>query len=246
MRTHMLKANEKCPNNCGCAKCKKKRQCLCPFCRKPVSGSNAETIKRLRVRCEEHNDATAMQVLGSFYIDGSLMNEDEARDKAFTLWEQAAELGNSAACGLMGDAYNPLWDNGRQVCKVKCSPTCRRVRDWRKSVEYYKKAAIGGNEQARYNLATLMIHFLKDHEAARRHYLIAAASGHDNALEKVKELYISKDVTKDEYANALRSHQRYHDGVKSDQRKVKVENNTWVSTEALVVKNSKGKIVAIN
>lgn len=53
---------------------------------------------------------------------------------------------------------------------------------------------------------------------AKQHLLIAAASGHENALKLVGSEYKSGNVTKDEYTTTLRAYQVSHEGMRSVQR----------------------------
>ena len=137
--------------SCKCAKCIAKVGTLCPFCRKPASKSQAETVKRLKKQIAKNNDPTAISILGSFYSQGSGVHR--SIPTAIALWEQAAALGCAAANGYMGDAYNPMFDNGLGLPQDQ--------RDWHKSVHYYKMAAKGGHEQvSTYFLFLLLFSFL--------------------------------------------------------------------------------------
>ena len=53
---------------------------------------------------------------------------------------------------------------------------------------------------------------------ALKHLMISAGCGDNDSLKKIREFYTNGHATKDDYANALRSHQKYIDGIKSDQR----------------------------
>ena len=53
---------------------------------------------------------------------------------------------------------------------------------------------------------------------ALKHYMIAARGGDDDSLKEIREFYMNGHATKDDYAKALRAHQKYVDGIKSDQR----------------------------
>ena len=137
--------------SCKCAKCIAKVGTLCPFCRKPASKSQAETVKRLKKQIAKNNDPTAISILGSFYSQGSGVHR--SIPTAIALWEQAAALGCAAANGYMGDAYNPMFDNGLGLPQDQ--------RDWHKAVHYYKMAAKGGHEQvSTYFLFLLLFSFL--------------------------------------------------------------------------------------
>ena len=136
MHTVEAKAYEN--SSCKCAKCLAKVVPLCPFCRKSVSLSQAETVKRLKKQVKK-NDAIAISTLGSFYAHG--MGVHRSVPTAISLWEQSAALGCAAANGYMGDAYNPILGNGLGLPQDQ--------RDWHKAVQYYTMAAKGGHEQVR-------------------------------------------------------------------------------------------------
>ena len=53
---------------------------------------------------------------------------------------------------------------------------------------------------------------------ALKHYMIAARGGDDDSLKEIREFYMNGHATKDDYAKALRAHQKYIDGIKSAER----------------------------
>ena len=53
---------------------------------------------------------------------------------------------------------------------------------------------------------------------ALKHYMIAVGLGDNDSLKKIREFYVNGDATKDGYAKALRTNQKYIDGIKSAQR----------------------------
>src|SRR6056300_946225 len=87
----------------------------------------------------------------------------------------------------------------------------------KKEVYHLEEAAIGGHPEARYNLGCYEGKN-KRHDRAKKHYIIAAKLGDDDALEVVKEGFAAGLVSKDEYAAALRGHQAAVDATKSQQR----------------------------
>ena len=82
-------------------------------------------------------------------------------------------------------------------------------------MHYFELAAIGGCTEARYNLG-LLEQRAGNMSIALKHYMIAA--GYDESLKEIREFYMNGHATKDDYAKALRAHQKYVDGIKSDQR----------------------------
>ena len=70
---------------------------------------------------------------------------------------------------------------------------------------------------ARYNLGII------EEEAgnmsrALKHHMIAVGLGDNDSLKEIREFYVNGNATKDDYAKALRAHQKYIDGIKSPQR----------------------------
>ena len=187
---------------------------LCPFCRTPTCTSKEEVIERVQKRVGM-NDAEAISILASFYADDE---RGAARDinRAVELLKQATELGSIEACGQLGDAYNPHMK--RTIVGVE--------KDLNATFHYYEMAAKGGHDIARSNLGILQCNF-GNISTGMKHFMIAAAQGHDSALQKVKEGYMEGDVTKDDFAKALHAHKDAQDEVHSEQRtKSKLSINT--------------------
>ena len=170
----------------------------CPICRVQVL-NDKERFKRLEKRIES-NDAEAFYLMALFYNNGSYgLSRDS--EKAIELWNKAAELGSVSAHYSMGIMYNIGDGVEKDVCKS--------IHHW--------IAAIGGHERARHNLGCIQYN-IGVMERAMKHFLIAARAGLDEALKEVGKGYKAGHVTKDEYANALRAHQKTRDGMKSEQR----------------------------
>ena len=172
----------------------------CPFCRVPTPESEEEMLEMIKKRVEM-DDAEAIHKLGCCYDDGEYgMPQDSA--KALELYHRAGELGCAKSYNNIGYAYN----HGRGV-----------ERDEKKAHHYYELAAIGGEPVARYNLGILEKR-AGNMSIALRHFLIAVGLGHSKSLKEIREFYINGNATKDDYAKALRSYQKYIDGIKSPQR----------------------------
>jgi len=107
----------------------------CPFCRTPTHTSNEEVIERCKKRMEA-NDAEAFITLASFYHEGEMGLPKDLK-KSIGLCMRAAELGSIHAHYLLGQAYY----DGDGVEK-----------DMKKAEHYWERAAIGGEDHARYNL----------------------------------------------------------------------------------------------
>ena len=172
----------------------------CPYCREEAIHSNKGIIKRIEKRCEA-GDASAFNMLGGEYEDGGLGLARDPR-KAVELYIRGGELGCEAAYNNVGCMY----DTGQGV-----------EQNLKKAIHYYQLAAMGGSEGARFNLGAFEAQAGKMTRAVR-HWMIAAAAGHDDSLEAVKKGFLKGFVTKDEFEKALRAHKESQDAIKSDQR----------------------------
>lgn len=76
---------------------------------------------------------------------------------------------------------------------------------------------MGGDVDARFN-AGILEWGEERMDRALKHLMIAAKCGDGPALEKIREFYMTGDATKDDYRDALRSHQVYLSTVNSRER----------------------------
>ena len=168
---------------------------LCPFCRTPAPDTEEEGVKRLRKRIIV-NDHHALFNCGVFCKNGKYgYPQDEM--KALELWHQAGELGNTDSYHNIGFTY--------------------LREDMKKARYYWELAAMGGHVGARYNLG--VDEDINDNmDRALKHWMIAVGFGCRKSLDSIKRLFTEGDATKEDYANALRSHQAYLDEIRSDQR----------------------------
>ena len=172
----------------------------CPFCRVPLPESHKEIIERIKKRVEM-DDANAICDLGCCYDQG-IYGLPQDRAKALELWHRAGELGYASAYNNIGIAYY----------------SCNGVeRDMKKAKHYWELATMGGDADSRYNLGILEER-VKNMSIAVKHHMIAVGCGYDRSLKKIREFYMNGHATKDDYARGLRAHQKYIDGIKSDQR----------------------------
>ena len=172
----------------------------CPFCRVPIPESYEEMIEMTKKRMEV-DDAEAIYTLGCCYYNGR-RGLPQDLDKALELWHRAGELGSVESYHNIGYAY----DHGKGA-----------ERDMKKAKHYYELAALGGDVGARYNLGCLE-EDKGDMSTALKHHIIAAGCGHDKSLKAIREFYVNGHATKNDYGKALRSYQKYIDGIKSAQR----------------------------
>ena len=172
----------------------------CPFCRTTMVTTNEEALAQVRKRIEL-NDAEAMYNYGCYHNNG-LHGLSRDFDKALEFWYRAAELGYAQANFSLGHAY----DVGQGVEK-----------DGVKASYYCLVAALMGDEDAR-NRIGYSEGQKGNWDRAIKHWLIAAGSGADVSVNNIRKAYLEGRAAKDDYAKALRSHQAYLDGIKSDQR----------------------------
>ena len=90
-------------------------------------------------------------------------------------------------------------------------------RDEKKAKYYYELAAIGGDATARDNLG-IFEGRAGNMDRALKHLMIAVGLGYTDSLEKIKQMFMHGQVTKDDYAKALQAYQAYLGEIKSEQR----------------------------
>eukprot|EP00986_Skeletonema_menzelii_P013027 scaffold7381_cov70-Skeletonema_menzelii.AAC.1 len=163
----------------------------CPFCRKAAPKTKEQINKQLMKRIEA-NDPVAMREMGTERcIEGDYK-------KAFEYWTKAAALGVAVAHYQLSTLYY----DGQGVEK-----------DEKRELHHLIEAAIGGHPEARHNLAILERGNGRVDRAVK-HYIIAAKLGYDRSLESVKDLYKAGQVSKEDFAAALRGHQAAVDATK--------------------------------
>ncbi|KAK1734951.1 hypothetical protein QTG54_014411 [Skeletonema marinoi] len=168
---------------------------VCPFCRHTIPKSKEEVDKNNLKRIEA-NDPVALREIGTErYHEGNY-------EESFEYLAKAVELGDIAAQYYLGHMYQ----KGEGVEK-----------DEKKGLYHLEEAAIGGHPEARYSLGSR--EWKNDLiERSMKHYIIGANLGHVMALKVLKESYKWRDVTKADFAGALRGHQAAVDARKSPQR----------------------------
>jgi TPR repeat protein len=155
-----------------------------------------ESYKRKMKRVKA-NDPVAMNETGMIMRDVHRNYE-----KAVEYFTKAAALGESSAHYNLACLYN----HGLGV-----------ERDAKKEFYHMEEAAIGGHPVARYNLGYYEGRSGRI-DRAMKHFIISAKLGYDEALEEVKKGFQMGDVSKEDYAAALRGHQAAVDATKSAQR----------------------------
>ena len=98
----------------------------------------------------------------------------------------------------------------------------------KKAKHYFELAAMLGSVKARYKL--VMIEGAAGNKArAFKHLLVAARSGDDMSMSEVTEGFKLGMLTKDQYADALRTYQQRSDEMKSVQRDVVNRFNAFMA-----------------
>ena len=179
----------------------------CPFCRTPAPSSDKEALQMCMKRVEM-NDADAFYYLGCGYRAGNyglLKSESRGNEQ----WKKGAQLGSNE-------------------CRVGLGLKCMfKDDDTEKAHHYLGLAAIEGSASARYYLGELELKN-KNFKRALMHFMIGAKAGHDESLERIREGFMATSgMTKDDYATALRAHQKAKDAMRSAQRKKATVNKMF-------------------
>ena len=173
---------------------------LCAFCRKPAFSSSEEKVKRIK-KLREANNTHAFCNFSGCHKDG-IMGVSQDMTKANELMLKAGELGHAGAYCCLGYSYE--YGKGVEMNKKKAQ-------------HYYELSAMNGDVLARYNLGCL------DKRAgnelrAYKHFILAAKAGKKDSVDQVKEAFMKRIITKDEYAITLRACQQRQEEMKSDDR----------------------------
>eukprot|EP00984_Skeletonema_dohrnii_P006567 scaffold2352_cov90-Skeletonema_dohrnii-CCMP3373.AAC.6 len=166
----------------------------CPFCR--ASSSEKGDFDKYFMKRVEANDPLALCQWGlKQYEKGDFTS-------SFEYCSKAAELGVIEAHYKL----SLLYKEGHGVEK-----------DEKKDIYHMVEAAIGGHPEGRYNVGCHEFLGNGNIERAVKHWIIAAAQGHDESIKLLMGSF-SWVVKKDDLAAALRAHQAAVDATKSPQR----------------------------
>jgi len=179
---------------------------LCAFCRMAPVFSDEKRIKSI-TKLTENGNAEAFNQLGGHYDEGA-MGLSQDQQKANELFLKAGELGCADGYFNLGSSYAS--GSGVNV-------------DKKKAQHFYELAAMGGSIEARYNLGCTEKQS-GNYERAMKHFIIAASAGY-KCVDVVKLGFMAGIVTKDEYANTLRSYQKSINEMKSDMRDQAAKTN---------------------
>ena len=172
----------------------------CPFCRTPAPFSDKESVDRMEKRMEL-NDPEAFHGMGAA-VHGGLFGLKQDYTKAAEMLLKAVDLGSVRAKNSLGDIYY----HAEGVKK-----------DLKKARYYFEHAAMGGSEEARYNLARLESG-VGNMKRAVKHLMLGAEAGSDWCVDKIKDFFLTGVCTKEEYALAIRAHGACRDEMRSDSR----------------------------
>jgi TPR repeat protein len=90
-------------------------------------------------------------------------------------------------------------------------------KDMLKHIHHLEEAAIGGHPEARHNLGIDEAQCSRFNRS-KKHFIIAANLGHQDSLNKLRQLYADGHATKEDYADALRAFQAAVAATKSVER----------------------------
>ena len=173
----------------------------CPFCRAPPIDTDSDEMTRIEIGMKANNvysifDCATCHVEGSYGFPKDL-------SKARELYLKAGDLGYAAA----------YWKHYKLAKRYYHG----EVEKKNVLLDVLELAAMRGHIFARYSLGAYEWD-AGNHERACKHLMIGARAGVGDCLKMVKEGYKQGFVTKDEYAEALRSYQKQHDDRKSAMR----------------------------
>ena len=190
---------ETCVNRSG-GKNRCKNMMICAFCRTPKEESDEDELQRVN-KLIGNGNAYAYNMLAGYYERG-LYGLPQDTAKANELLLKAGELGCALAYYNLGNSY--YHGSGVEI-------------DKKKAKHYYELAAMSGDIKARHNLGIIEGR-AGNYQRAMKHYIISASAGFKESLNTVKEGFMTRYVTKEQYANTLREYQKSQDETKSDTR----------------------------
>ena len=167
---------------------------VCLFCRHPLPSTDEENRKLLMKRVEANDPLAIVRVGHYHYKEGDI-------DAAIKSWTKAAELGSAEG----HYSLSTLYQRGIGV-----------EQNWKKTIYHLEQAAIAGHAHARHNLGCVE----KDmgrFQRAVKHFVIASNLGHDS-MQELRVGYATGELSKQDFATAIRAHQAAIDATKSVQR----------------------------
>ena len=182
---------------------------LCPFCRAKEPTNDKEYFKRLWERIDEYEDPGAMRMLGVHYMKGEY-GLSKNRKKAMELYQQAYDLGDLPA------AYN----------------LSLHVPDPARRMKYLEAEVKRGNASCMNHLGALVARS-GNHEEANRHFMAAARSGDNTAMNNLMVKYRTPGIvlSKDDLTTTLRAYKAVNDRGKSEPREYAIRYETFLESK---------------
>ena len=186
-------------NGCMYVMCKGnealKRRHICPFCRHP-DPTTKEEVKANVARRLEANEPVTMRIVGRLH------HSKGDYTKAFHYWTKSAGQGDAVSHYHLSVMY---W-HGEGVEK-----------DINKSIHHSVEAAIAGHPEARFSLGDYEWK-CGSKERAVKHWIIASNLGEEKSLRELRQAYVERLLSKEDYDAALRAYQTAVVATKSPQR----------------------------
>ena len=176
----------------------------CPFCRMPRPSTQEEEARYLMNRVASNDPIVLSQI-------GTELCNDGDYERAYEYHAKAAASGDAIAHYELAFMYR----DGNVVEKSE-----------KKVMYHLEEAAIAGHLCARYLLGCVEEEKGKIRRAGR-HWIIAAKLGDDESLQKLKDLYKAGNVSKEDFAVALRGH---HAAIKATQSPQRDEAAEFLAT----------------
>ena len=171
---------------------------VCPFCRYDVPENEQERLKRLWDRIDEYNDRKAMNKIGLDYMKGDHGLSKNLK-KAEELLKRSYDLGNPSAAVNLSVLHRD------------------HVPDEARMTQYTEEGARRGDVNCM-NALAIRAAQSGNQEEAKRQFMTAACSGHEEAMQNLMKLYRHKLLSKEALATTLRTHKAAIDNVKSEAR----------------------------
>ncbi|EJK77334.1 hypothetical protein THAOC_00841, partial [Thalassiosira oceanica] len=161
---------------------------------------DAATLALVQKRVDA-KDPVATEFLAVAYFDGNHgLHQDIPR--AIDLWTEAARLGDLNAHFQLGLLY--FFGEGVE-------------KDVGRGIRHWQHSAIRGHSESRFMLG-LHEFTSGNHELAVQHWMITAKMGGEEALNKIKDMFMKGLATKAQYADSLTGYQNALEESKSPQR----------------------------
>ena len=171
----------------------------CAFCLQPT-GTGQQRVKRLKKLMKQNNPNAYMQMAGQCRSGEGVLKSDT---KSLEMYIRAAELGNAAALGNIGIAY----ELGDYSVEQNTS----------KSVEFFEVSAKKDSVQAHRDLADF--HGRNGNmDECMKHMEVAASAGDQESMNGLTNAYKDSLMSKEKLTQILRAFQASSNEMKSTDR----------------------------